>query len=166
MKDLEKYAATVVCIAGGEKTGKTRLQKTAYLLEAMNLGFDLDFDYHKFGPFSAEFAFALDDAETLGYLETDEETGYGPVTYTIYKATDKAWKFELNEKHEERESAVNAMNKHSVSVLLLAASAVYLKRNGCKHDVWQEIKVRKSLMASENRLRDAKNLVNSLQLEI
>jgi len=40
----------LIRLNGGRVIGKTRLQKTAYLLESIGRGFSLEFDYHHYGP--------------------------------------------------------------------------------------------------------------------
>ena len=164
MMDLEEYAAAVVDVAGSQVVGKTRLQKIAYLLEEKGLGNGLNFDYHNFGPFSAELAFAVDDAETLGYLEAQEKLGYHAVPYTTFEALPGAPKFEEDEKKSDRQEAVKAMEEYSAVVLELAATAVYLERNGYDKSAWEEVKKRKAVKATEPRLSAARNLVESLQL--
>ena len=164
MMELEEYAAAVVDVAGGQVVGKTRLQKIAYLLEEMGLGYGLDFDYHNFGPFSAELAFAVDDAEALGYLESREKLGYHEVPYTTFEARPEAPKFEDDEKQSDRQEAVNTMEEYSAVVLELAATAVYLERNGYVESAWKEVKKRKAVKATKRRLNAARNLVQSLQL--
>ncbi len=162
--DLEEYAAAVVHVAGGQVVGKTRLQKIAYLLEEMGLGFGLDFDYHNFGPFSAELAFAVNDAEALGYLETREKYGYHEVPYTTFEALPEAPKFEEDAKQSDRQEAVKTMEEYSAVVLELAATAVYLERNGYDDSAWEEVEKRKAVKATEPRLSAARNLVQSLRL--
>lgn len=164
MMDLEEYAAAVVDVAGGQVVGKTRLQKIAYLLEAKGLGCGLDFDYHNFGPFSAELAFAVDDAKALGYLASEEKMGYHAVPYTIFESLSDAPKFEHGEELSERQEAVGIMKNYSAVELELAATAVYLQRNGRDKSVWKEVKKRKGVKATESHLRAAKELVENLQL--
>ena len=95
MMDLVDYLGAMVRLIGGEVVGKTRLQKTAYLLEAKGVGFrDVDFDYHNYGPFSSEVAFAAEDAESLGYLKTEERQGFHAIPYTVFRSTDQAPQFD------------------------------------------------------------------------
>ena len=164
MMDLVDYVGALVRLSDGRIVGKTRLQKIAYLLEAKELGFDLSFDYHNFGPFSAELAFAADDAESLGYISTDEHLGCHSVPYTVFHSTDEAPKFEDGGDLEARRVALGPMNRYSALVLELAATAVYLKRNGYPKSVWKEVKRRKRLKATRDRVAAAKDLLGSLEL--
>ena len=163
MMDIEENIAAVILLNGGKIVGKTRLQKTAYLLEVMGLGFGVWFDYHKYGPFSPEVAFAADDAESLGYIQTKDEPGYHSIPYKIFSATDSAPRFEKADA-EPRRAALEAMEKCSAIVLELAATAVYLERNGYPDNAWEEMKKRKTLKASAERVAKAQELVATLKL--
>lgn len=163
MTDTIDYVASLVRLSGGELVGKTRLQKIAYLLECLDLGADLKFDYHNYGPFSAELAFAADDAAAFGYLDSEERPGFHSVPYTVFKATLKAPVHE-DENDEMRRSALLEMEKYSALVLELAATAVYLKRNGFGQNAWGELIRRKSSKASPTLVEKAKTLVTTLGL--
>ena len=163
--DLVDYLVAIVRLGGGEVAGKTRLQKIAYLLEAKGIGFgDIDFDYHNYGPFSSEVAFAADDAESLGYLETEERQGIHAVPYTVFRSTDRAPKFDDNADTKTRVAALELMNSNSALVLELAATAVYLKRYGYNENCWEEVEKRKPLKATPQRRKLAERLLSELEL--
>ena len=163
--DLVEYLSATIGLAGGEIVGKTRLQKIAYLLKAKGLGFlALDFDYHNYGPFSAELAFAADDAVALGLIETEERLGYHAVPYTVFSATEKAPTFAESPVVRSRKLALRAMDGYSAIVLELAATAVYLQNNGYGNGQWKEVKKRKALKATQPRVEAAKQLVSELNL--
>jgi uncharacterized protein YwgA len=89
MSDLVEQVAGLVRLNGQEMVGKTRLQKTVYLLEAKGLGFGIEFDYHKHGPYSAEVAFAAEDAEAIGLLRTEDRLGFYQIPYTVFHVTEQ-----------------------------------------------------------------------------
>lgn len=164
MMDLADYVGALVLLNGGKIVGKTRLQKTAYLLEASGIGFGIDFDYHDYGPFSAELAFAADDAESLEYIETNMRPGFHSVPYTIFESTDKAPRFKKGEQTGARREALEAMRGYSALILELAATAVFLKGNGYPENSWEEVCKRKPSKATPDRLKQAKNLISDLRL--
>ena len=164
MTDLVDYVAALIRLADGQIVGKTRLQKFAYLLEAKGIGFGIDFDYHNFGPFSAELAFAVDDAESLGYITTEEHPGYHSVPYTIFKSTDEAPELDDEDQSEAISEALGVMSEFSALVLELAATAVYLRENGFPQTFWPEVKKRKALKATSQGLEAAKELIEKLAL--
>lgn len=163
MMDAVDWLSALVRESGGEIIGKTRLQKIVYLLEAKNLGWGFSFDYHNYGPFSAELAFALDDAEALNFISTRERPGFHEIPYTIYEATEFAPKFEkAHPRSAKRSAALRIMNDQPALVLELAATAVYLQKNGYAEDFWNEVRRRKPLKASADRLQSAKKLLREL----
>ena len=164
MMDLVDYLSAIVRLGGGEVVGKTRLQKIAYLLEAKDIGYgDIDFDYHNYGPFSSELAFAADDAESLGYLETEERQGFHAVPYIVFKSTEDSPKFN-DDNTAVRKAALELMIGYSALVLELAATAVFLKKNGYQNDFWEEVKKRKPLKATPKRKDLAEQLMAELDL--
>ena len=165
MMDQSDYVSAIVRLAGGEIVGKTRLQKIAYLLQAKGSGFrDVEFDYHNFGPYSAELAFAAEDAESLGFLSMEERTGYHSVPYTVFRSTDCAARLDNCEEIKACKADLEVMSGYSALVLELAATAIYLKRNGYAEDFWEEVRKRKSLKATQPRVRQAKKLLKQLDL--
>ena len=159
------YVSAIVRLAGGEIVGKTRLQKMAYLLQAKGSGFaGVDFDYHNFGPYSAELAFAADDAESLGLLAAEERPGYHSVPYTVFRSTESATNLNDNKEMIGCKADLKVMSTYSALVLELAATAVYLKRNGYAESFWKEVKKRKSLKATPQRMRLARKLLQQLGL--
>jgi uncharacterized protein YwgA len=164
MKNLVEAVAAIVRLNGGEIAGKTRLQKTFYLLEAMELGFGVKFDYHRFGPYSAELIFAAEDAEALGYLTAGEYLGHHNVRHKTFVATPTAPDISDDDLVDERRNALNAMKDHSVLQLELAATAVYLRENGYPKDYWDVVRYRKPLKATDDQVERAESLIAELGL--
>lgn len=164
MTDLVDYVGALIRLAGGQIVGKTRLQKIAYLLEAKDIGFGLDFDYHNYGPFSSELAFAIDDAKSLGYVQTEERPGFHSVPYTVFNSTAEAPEFEDSEVTRDRKIALEVVSGYSAIDLELAATAVYFKTHGYPDTFWHEVKRRKPLKAKSDRVAAAKKLISDLGL--
>ena len=163
MDKIDSVAA-LIRLNGGEIVGKTRLQKIFYLLEAKDIGFAFEFDYHNYGPFSAELAFATDDAEKLGHINSREEDGYHQIPYVTFVSSEGAPSFGDDVLNSERNQALKAMKGYSAVILELAATAIYLERNGFKGHQWEEVKRRKTHKATTERISKAKELVASLSL--
>lgn len=165
MMNQSDYVSAIVRLAGGEIIGKTRLQKIAYLLQAKGSGFsEVDFDYHNFGPYSTELAFAAEDAESLGLLTTEERAGYHSVPYTVYKSTERAARLNDSEETKACKADLKVMSVYSALVLELAATAVYLRRNDYAENFWEEVQKRKSLKATQSRMRQAQRLLQQIGL--
>jgi uncharacterized protein YwgA len=164
MKDAVEWLAALVNLNNGTIIGKTRLQKIVFLLEEKGLGFGFSYDYHNYGPYSAELSFAIDDAEALRLIKTERRPGYHEVPYTIFEATNLAPNFEEDEKRTLIGKALSIVDGYSALVLELAATAIYLKNNGYAENYWSEVKKRKPLKADKDRIQKAKKLLSDLHL--
>lgn len=163
--DLVEKVAELVQLNGQEMVGKTRLQKTVYLLEAKGIGFGVGFDYHKHGPYSPDLAFAAEDAASMNLLTMTEKRGFYEIPYTVFNSTNVTPPDQDDHTTAAREQALLAMKNYSALALELAATAVYLREHGYQEDYWNEVRKRKSLKASPKRLEQAKKLLSQLDLE-
>ena len=165
MMDQFDYVGALVQLNGGEIIGKTRLQKTVFLLESKKLGYGFDFDYHNFGPFSSELAFAVDGAESLGYIETEERYGvHHSIPCVIFKSTGNSPEFREDGQLKEQKKALDEIRQYSALQLELAATAIYLKKYEYLAQYWTEVEKRKPLKAVSANIEAAKKLVDQLQL--
>jgi len=129
----------------------------------MGLGFGFVYDYHHYGPFCAEIAFAADDAEALNLLTTEERQGVYGMAYTIYRSTSTS-NPASEPRDNERTKAMRRMAEVPSIVLELAATAVFLGRDGYD-DCWKEVQRRKPLKAKPERIAVAKQLLHDLGLD-
>lgn len=153
--------ATLIADSGGRVVGKTRLQKTAYLLELMNLGFGFDFDYHHFGPFSAQLAEATDDAVLIGLIKENESMGSYGVPYSVFQSSTNPSTGELA---AARQAAVQEMSRLSAIDLEIAATAAFVMREQEVVDPWIEVSRLKPTKTTLGRIEIAKNLLRNLKL--
>jgi uncharacterized protein YwgA len=165
MSDLVEQVASLVRLNGEEMVGRTRLQKTVYLLEAKGIGVGVRFDYHKHGPYSAELAFATEDAISMRLLRAEEKPGFYEIPYTVFRSTELTPPLLEDATTATRKHALRTMKNYSALVLELAATAVYLREHGYRDEYWKEVKKRKSLKASVDRLERARTLLGQLKLE-
>lgn len=166
MADPVQVLAELIALNGGELVGKTRLQKTCYLLEAAGQGCGLPFDYHHYGPYSAELAFAAEDAEALGLLRSEQHAGRYGVPYTVFKSLTAAPAAAGKDgaRQTRQQLLLREMSQCSAIVLELAATLVFLWRNGYAENGWDELKRRKANKVTEERLAQVKTLLESLDL--
>jgi uncharacterized protein YwgA len=68
-EDPGRLVAEVVRASGGSVYGRVRMQKMFYLLDRMGLGSGLQYEYHHYGPYSAELTEEIKDAVAFGFLE-------------------------------------------------------------------------------------------------
>ena len=165
MSDLSDIVVGVVALNDGQLVGKTRLQKTVFLLVACGLESDVYFDYHNFGPFSSDLAIAIDDAVDAGRLDVDKKYGYHEVPYAIY-CTEEDAPEELGELPASKvREILQVLSRHSALELEVASTSHYLREAGYGDAAIEEIKVRKPLKASGKRLERSLQLLHDLGLE-
>ena len=153
-----ELVAAIVRDAGGEIVGWFRLQRTAYLLEAAGLGSGFRFFCRGGGPHSSRLYDSAMVGTYLGKLkETECKADWGGI-YSV---------FEVNDLPDEsvpvaRRELASQAAKASSLVLGLAATAVYLSREGCANP-WAETERRMPGRAEEGRLEKAKELLRQLK---
>ncbi len=154
--DIEKVAA-IVQDAGGSITGRTKLQKISFILEAAGLGEGFSFEYYHYGPFSEELATAAKDAATLGILEEKEQpTSWGGF-YSRYEV-----KTDAPDTSDSVRSKIAHEGARANSIELeLAATALFLAKEG-NTDPWGETARRKPEKAEGGRLERAQEFYKKL----
>ena len=153
------YIAKIVALNGGQLTGKTRLQKTAYFLEEFNLGNDADFEYYYYGPYSEEISTAADDARALGYISTEWNRTKAGTEFAIFKSNIE---IPSNKEDRRRQKILSILDRYDAVSVELAATADFLSKNGYGDDPWGETARRKEDKATQERLDKAKSLLSAL----
>ncbi|WP_407170101.1 hypothetical protein [Bradyrhizobium sp. ORS 111] len=151
--------AELIALNGGKLVGRTRLQKSVYLLQACGINLGFDFDYHHYGPFSEELATAALDAEALGMVDVEWKMSYGN-EYAIFKSNAPISDFPDFDKAGE---VLKVLGKYEATVLELAATADFLRKNGYGSDAWEETRRRKASKITPQRLEQSKALLHELQ---
>jgi uncharacterized protein len=155
----------IVALNGGEFVGRTRLQKTALLLDRCGMDSGMEFEYLHYGPYSAEIADGWEEAKGNQQLQTETRTGRYEMPYTIFR-TNRPAPRKLGQLDAERAKEVlNILQKYSDVVLELAATFVFLRESGYGAEAEKELRLRKPLKATSERLTLAMNLLNGLGLE-
>jgi uncharacterized protein YwgA len=153
--DVQKMR-NLVRDAGGRIVGRTRLQKTAYILELAGLGEGFAFEYRHYGPFSADLATATRKARILGLvIEVEQRAAWGGV-YSIFSTNSAARKGVAAARVQLAKAAVEA----DPVELELAATAAFLAFEA--DDPWEETADRKPQKAAAGRLENARSLYRKL----
>ena len=164
LTDLTDLVIGMVALNGGQLVSKIRLQKTFYLLERCGLSSGLEFDYRYYGPFSAELARASDDAVAARRMHAQEQLGFHEVPYTVYNTPEEASE-QIGELSAERaQKLLKIMSDNSAVVLELAATIVYFRERGYGDRTRAELKARKPLKATDDRIGKAQELLRRLGL--
>ena len=148
----------IIQASGGQIVGKTRLQKTAYLLEAAGIGYGFEFNYHYYGPYSEDLATAAHDAQALGLIVTNPEAS----STLTYRLSEEIGRPTSDPTYTKRQAFLAKLKNYDTTALELAATADFLAKNGFKDDPWSETKRRKSIKASEERIAQAKRLLTNI----
>ena len=156
--DYVTSLAGLLTLNGGKLVGRTRLQKSVYLLKLCGIDLGFDFEYHHYGPYSEELTIASRDAEVLGLLDVEWRSSYGN-EYAIFHARVAA-DFPQPEKAS---SALNILSRYETTVLELAATADFLGKNGYGSDPWTETLRRKATKITASRIEQSKKLLSELE---
>ena len=161
----EDAVVNLIGLNGGTLTGRTRLQKMAYLLQRCGAALELSFTYHYYGPYSFELAEGWEDARAAVRIEIDELPGQYGVPYSVFRLKQRESVHNLGDLSiADAQKHLGRMGSVSDTVLELAATMVYLREEGYEEGVIEELKTRKPLKATEERIGKAANLLTNLGL--
>lgn len=148
----------IVRDAGGEITGRTRLQKIAYLLEVVGFGNGFQFSYKHYGPFSEGVAASAMKGVILGHIKEVEEQAKWGGFYSVYSVDAQ----QDDHVPSGRCQLARRAKESNAVVLELAATAVFLSLEGYE-DPWSETERRKPEKSESGRLEHAKELLAELK---
>ena len=162
----EHIVTTVVAAAGGKLTSRIRLQKAVYLLDRLGLESGFDYEYYHYGPYSREVENAAQDAEVSGLLkETTERRKSDGAPYSVFEATAPINEEALGKLQVEKvRELMKSFTAANVTVLELAATVDWLVHFEKRKDWESELRRRKGVKASPERLERATRLLNDLGL--
>lgn len=159
MTAASKAIQEVLVAADGQLVGRTRLQKTVYVLELCGLGYDFHFHYKYYGPYSEDLTLSVKDAELDGLVKESEEIAQWGGHYSIFSLCERPSDAQV----DQRAIEIVKLTKRSDPVTLeLAATAAFLKLSGVD-DFWAETKKRKPQKATAERIAKAKSLWSDLK---
>jgi uncharacterized protein len=166
---LEEILVDVVALSGGELVGRTRLQKTVYLLDAVGMQSGASYYYHNFGPFSDDVADAISDAKFLGALvERSSQRQSDGSPFSIFStptAAGSAGKVGSIDK-EKAGQLLMRFKALNATVLELAATIHWLKFVESIEDWRSELKRRKGSKTEYGRLEQAAALLAALGFKL
>jgi len=148
----------IILDAGGEIVGRTKLQKTAYLLSLAGLEDCFQFGYKHYGPFSEALAETADLAAAFDLIGEERRAASWGGTYSVYTVTGGSVSSE-----SDRVQLARAAAASDAVLLELAATAAYLKAEG-NAEPWSETSRRKPDKAAGGRLERAKELYKALRV--
>ncbi|WP_224406709.1 hypothetical protein [Afifella sp. IM 167] len=149
--------AHIIDDAGGEIVGRTKLQKTAYLLTLAGFENRFRFGYKHYGPFSEDLAEAAELAAAFELISEQQKPASWGGSYSVYAAKAAGCTVPAG-----RVGLAEAAAKSDAILLELAATAAYLAQEG-RPKPWEETARRKPDKAAEGRLDSAKALYAELR---
>jgi hypothetical protein len=154
----------LVALNGGEVVGRTRLQKLAYLLEKCGLKSEFEFEYHNFGPFSAELARESDFARLAGRISAEEKHGFHEVPYTVFTTVEKPPEKLGALASDRARELLGVMKGYTAVDLEIAATLDWFRDAGDRGRVNREVQERKPIKAVPERLERGWKLLGELGL--
>jgi uncharacterized protein len=155
----------LVVEAGGEIAGKVRFQKIVYLLDQLGFESGFEFEYHHYGPYSAELTDAISDEISFGNIDLQEKRRKSDgVPYIVYKLANHNSKDGGSIRELNLSSAIAAMQAATATVLELAATAHWLAVYEKKADWELELRKRKGVKIEGGRDKLAFELLRNLHL--
>lgn len=156
LKERIDEVVDVVACAGGQLVGRTRLQKTVYLLSLMGLGSEeFRFQYKHYGPFSESLASITDISKLFGGLQEEQQPSSWGGVFSVYRTSIESTEPE----NSVRRTAIVLSKDANAIDLELAATAAYLALEGYT-DPWAETAARKP--DKVGRIESAKVLYRKL----
>lgn len=169
MADISRVVVDVVALSGGSLVGRTRMQKTIYLLDVVGLGSGASYYYYNFGPFSDEIADGISDSKFGGMLreQTEHRMSDGS-PFSIFK-TDKASE-QIHEVGALPAGSVKKILQRFAScnstVLELAATIHWLAKIEKVSDWPKELVRRKGSKTQNGRMERAIDLLGELGVKV
>ncbi len=154
-----KAVGQLISLAGGRIVGRTKLQKSACILELAGLGYGFQFKYRHFGPYSEELKIASSDADALGYIKEKTEIANWGGWYSVFEVESPYQP--TSEQDMQRVEMLSITAKADPVDLELAVTAAFLAVNGIE-DPWHEVELRKATKAMPDRMTAAKALYKEL----
>lgn len=171
--EREDIVAALIWAADGQRiTGKVRLQKLFYLLEQIDRPGGFEYEYHYYGPYSAQLTLAAENAKALGLVVEDPAfRASDGMPYSVFKANSAKISNEIktyvSQKGNKLLDLLKKTSDSNSTVLELAATIHWLiYREGMVKDWLKELKVRKGAKAQEPRLTKAIELLKDIGLPV
>lgn len=157
----DKVAKIVRSTDGNKVVGRTRLQKIAYLLHATGLECDFRFAYKHYGPYSEDLACVAEVEILFDKLKEEKCRAQWGGAYSIYTVPEGNEPSKSEGIDPVFREVVNLANDVNPTVLELAATAVFLSKDGFESS-WDETQQRKPTKSTDDNIQLAKEFLGKL----
>jgi uncharacterized protein YwgA len=154
-------AAVVAAHPSHEVIGRTRLQKTVWLLQRLGLPTDYVYTLHFYGPYSEEIKADISLAEQFGLIRETAKLNQEGTEYFILSAEVS----DLLPDIEEFRAPLELLAHEDATVLELAATYDAYRKMGLSHDAATEsLRAKKGEKCAGGREARALDLLRKLNL--
>lgn len=157
--------------AGGEIVGKVRLQKTVYLLDQVGMDSGFSYEYHHYGPYSAELAKTVDEEVVSHKIDEEVRRRADGVPYSVFRLRHESGGSEASSvlgllSFDRAREALAVMQQRDATVLELASTIHWLTSVEHLEDWRGELARRKGIKASTGRVERAVDLLKDIGLRV
>lgn len=168
MSTIGDRVVAIINAAGGEVVGKTRLQKIVYLVQESRDSIGFDFEYHHYGPYSAELSDNISMALIFDEVNEDVRRRMSDgVPYSVFSSKSETSSL-YRDFVKESSDLIKSLRDENSTVLELAATIHWLNhKEGFSGDqLWEELKVRKGPKVNPGNISEAKRVLEYAGLGI
>jgi uncharacterized protein YwgA len=158
-----RWLAGVIAAHQNRKlVGRTRLQKTIYLLQRKGLPTDFDYMLHFYGPYSSGLNVELELVEQLGLVTEEVKTG-NENDYYVFEARKNAL---LPQIERFRPDLVRIENASDVALELAATYDAFRQMGYDHHQAQERLRRKKREKCTPENVDQALELMRQLRLPV
>ncbi len=164
----EKYqwlASIIAAHPDHKLIGRTRLQKTAWLLQRLGAPIEYEYRMYFYGPYSEGVQSDIGLLEKLGLVGEDASQLADGSPYYTFSAGEQAVSWAASKEVQEYQDAIRLMSDADLVVLELAATYDAFRKMGHSHkEAMERLRRKKGSKCDEGRDKLAINLLDQLGL--
>lgn len=165
-EDYQWLAAIIAAHQGHRLTGRTRLQKTTYLLQRLGLPTGYPFHLYYYGPYSEAIQTDIRRLEQFDLLDEHPQVSKDGSTYYSFEAKGLALGWGRNPALEQLLPQLQEIQRHDPVVLELAATYDALRESGMsKAQAKARLRLMKDEKCTPRNEDEAVGLLTTLGLE-
>jgi uncharacterized protein YwgA len=162
---IEKFrwlAGVIAAHPERKVVGRTRIQKTIYLLQQKGLPTGFNYTMHHYGPYSTDLSVDIQMLEDYSLIHEEVISRDAWTNYSIYTAIKEVKLDEM----EPYQQWIDLMNDaDSVALELAATYTAYRKVSVSPEDALERLRQKKTEKCTPEKLRAAMELLRDLNLE-
>jgi len=162
----ENYRLLAALIAAHPKhevVGRTRLQKTVWLLQRLGFPTDYPFTIYFYGPYSEALQAEIDLLDAIGLVDEESHISHEAIPYYTIRAVGNT---HLQEQEIAKfRRAIDTLAETDLTLLELAATYDAFRELGCDHsEALARVRRKKGKKCEQGRLEQALQLLGAIGL--